>query len=172
MIKNAALQRGCLVWCSIQQINKKKILTSCTALLSSVTLTKGNPSHELPNINRPSNAQPENTLDHYYTTISSASYAVSHATLGHSYHVTVHLVPAYRQKLNLLWGYQRSGTVKLWRILFFIHSYSHSYTLSTLQNRTWHTYILSSSPKLAGLLLSWCATTILFCCGVIPFFWR
>ncbi|XP_062413965.1 uncharacterized protein LOC134105619 [Pungitius pungitius] len=43
----------------------------------------------------------ENTLDHCYTTASRAYYTVPPAALGHSDHVMVHLIPAYRQKLKL-----------------------------------------------------------------------
>lgn len=42
----------------------------------------------------------ENILDHCYTTVSSACHAVPRAALGHSDHVMIHLIPAYRQKLK------------------------------------------------------------------------
>ncbi|XP_035286554.1 uncharacterized protein LOC118234254 [Anguilla anguilla] len=43
----------------------------------------------------------ENTLDHCYSTINRAYHAVPRAALGHSDHIIVHLIPAYRQKLKL-----------------------------------------------------------------------
>ena len=43
----------------------------------------------------------ENTLDHCYTTLKKAYHAVPRAALGHSDHVMVHLIPAYRQKFKL-----------------------------------------------------------------------
>ncbi|KAK0134739.1 hypothetical protein N1851_029630 [Merluccius polli] len=43
----------------------------------------------------------ENILDHCYTTVRDAYHAVPRAALGHSDHVMVHLISAYRQKLKL-----------------------------------------------------------------------
>ena len=43
----------------------------------------------------------QNILDYCYTTVSSAYHAVPRAALGLLHHVMVHLIPAYRQKLNL-----------------------------------------------------------------------
>ena len=43
----------------------------------------------------------DNILDHCYTTVSSAYHAVPRAALGHSDHIMVHLIPAYRQELKL-----------------------------------------------------------------------
>ena len=65
---------------------------------------RGNLSHELPKyrqlIKCPTREE-ENTLDPCYTTLKKAHPAVPRAALGHSYHVMVHLIPAYRQKFKL-----------------------------------------------------------------------
>ncbi|KAK0131206.1 putative RNA-directed DNA polymerase from transposon BS [Merluccius polli] len=64
---------------------------------------KGNLTHDLPKyrqvIKCPTRG--ENILDHCYTTVRDAYHAVPRAALGHSDHVMVHLIPAYRQKLKL-----------------------------------------------------------------------
>lgn len=56
-----------------------------------------------------------NILDHCYTTVSSAYPVIPHTALGFSDHVTIHLIPAYRQKnfLNLC-----SGLMRLWGICY------------------------------------------------------
>ena len=64
---------------------------------------KGNLTHNLPKyrqvIKCPTRG--ENILDHCYTTVRDAYHAVPRAALGHSDHVMVPLIPAYRQKLKL-----------------------------------------------------------------------
>ncbi|KAK0140802.1 hypothetical protein N1851_022205 [Merluccius polli] len=64
---------------------------------------KGNLTHDLPKyrqvIKCPTRG--ENILDHCYTTVRDAYHAIPRAALGHSDHVMVHLIPAYRQKLKL-----------------------------------------------------------------------
>ncbi len=64
---------------------------------------KGNLSHELPKYRQliKCPTREENILDHCYTTVSRAYHAIPWAALGHSDHVMVHLIPAYRQKLKL-----------------------------------------------------------------------
>ena len=64
---------------------------------------KGNLTRELPKYRQyiKCPTREENILDHCYTTVSSAYHAVPRAALGHSDHVMVHLIPAYRQKLKL-----------------------------------------------------------------------
>ncbi|CAG6021268.1 unnamed protein product [Menidia menidia] len=64
---------------------------------------KGNLTHELPKYRQliKCPTREDNILDHCYTTISNAYHAVPRAALGHSDHVMVHLIPAYRQKLKL-----------------------------------------------------------------------
>ncbi|XP_035282188.1 uncharacterized protein LOC118231922 [Anguilla anguilla] len=64
---------------------------------------KGNLSHELPKYHQliKCPTREENTLDHCYSTINRAYHAVPRAALGHSDHIIVHLIPAYRQKLKL-----------------------------------------------------------------------
>ncbi|CAG5851099.1 unnamed protein product [Menidia menidia] len=64
---------------------------------------KGNHTHELPKYRQliKCPTREDNILDHCYTTISNAYHAVPRAALGHSDHVMVHLIPAYRQKLKL-----------------------------------------------------------------------
>ena len=64
---------------------------------------KGNLTHELPKYRQfiKCPTREENILDHCYTTVSSAYHAVPRAALGHSDHVMIHLIPAYRQKLKL-----------------------------------------------------------------------
>ena len=68
-----------------------------------VDYNKGNLTHDLPKyrqvIKCPNRG--ENILDHCYTTVRDAYHAVPRAALGHSDHVIVHLIPAYRQKLKL-----------------------------------------------------------------------
>ncbi|KAK0146722.1 hypothetical protein N1851_013929 [Merluccius polli] len=64
---------------------------------------KGNLTHDLPKyrqvIKCPTRG--EKILDQCYTTVRDAYHAVPRAALGHSDHVMVHLIPAYRQKLKL-----------------------------------------------------------------------
>ena len=64
---------------------------------------RGNLSHELPKYRQliKCPTREENTLDHCYTTLKKAYHAIPRAALGHSDHVMVHLIPAYRQKLKL-----------------------------------------------------------------------
>ncbi|CAG5929491.1 unnamed protein product [Menidia menidia] len=64
---------------------------------------KGNVTHELPKYRQliKCPTREDNILDHCYTTISNAYHAVPRTALGHSDHVMVHLIPAYRQKLKL-----------------------------------------------------------------------
>ncbi|CAG6022009.1 unnamed protein product, partial [Menidia menidia] len=64
---------------------------------------KGNLTHELPKYRQliKCPTREENILDHCYTPITNAYHAVPRAALGHSDHVMVHLIPAYRQKLKL-----------------------------------------------------------------------
>src|SRR4029434_3536713 len=64
---------------------------------------KGNLTRELPKYKQfiKCPTREENILDHCYTTVSSAYHAVPRAALGFAYHVMVHLIPAYRQKLKL-----------------------------------------------------------------------
>ncbi|XP_035286690.1 uncharacterized protein LOC118234332 [Anguilla anguilla] len=64
---------------------------------------KGNLSHELPKYHQliKCPTREENTLDHCYSTINHAYHAIPRAALGHSDHIIVHLIPAYRQKLKL-----------------------------------------------------------------------
>ncbi|TWW59225.1 Transposable element [Takifugu flavidus] len=65
---------------------------------------QSNLSYELPGykqfIKCPTRA--ENTLDHCYTTVKDAYWAIPRAALGLSDHVMVHLIPTYRQKLKLI----------------------------------------------------------------------
>ena len=63
---------------------------------------KGNLTQELPKYRQfiKCPTREGNTLDHCYSTISKAYHAVPRAALGHSDHVMVHLIPAYRQKLK------------------------------------------------------------------------
>ncbi len=64
---------------------------------------KGNLSHELPKYRQliKCPTREGNILDHCYSTVSRAYHAVPRAALGHSDHLLVHLIPAYRQKLKL-----------------------------------------------------------------------
>ncbi len=64
---------------------------------------KGNLSHELPKYRQLIKCltREENMLNHCLTTINRVNHAVPRAALGHSDHVMVHLIPAYRQKLKL-----------------------------------------------------------------------
>ena len=39
-------------------------------------------------------------MAHCYTTVSGAYHEVPHTVLCHSYHIMVHLITAYRQKLK------------------------------------------------------------------------
>lgn len=43
----------------------------------------------------------EKTMDHIYTTVSTAYRAVAHAALRLSDHIMSHLIPAYKQRLKL-----------------------------------------------------------------------
>ncbi|KAG7498097.1 hypothetical protein JOB18_048678 [Solea senegalensis] len=63
---------------------------------------KGNLTHKLPKYRQfiKSPTREENILDHCYTTVRDA-YHAPHAALGHSDHVMVHLITAYRQYLKL-----------------------------------------------------------------------
>ncbi len=64
---------------------------------------KGNLSHKLPKYRQfiKCPTREENILDHCYTTVSRAYHAIPRAAIGHSDHVTVYLIPAYKQKLKL-----------------------------------------------------------------------
>ena len=69
-----------------------------------------------PNTDSLLNAPWENILDRYYTTVRNA---IPCAALGHSDHVMVHLIRAYRQKLKICKPVvmtTSSGPVKLRRI--------------------------------------------------------
>ena len=72
-------------------------------LFSYRDFNKGNLTHNLPKyrqvIKCPTRG--ENILDHCYTTVRDAYHAVPRAALGHTDHVMVHLILAYRQKLKL-----------------------------------------------------------------------
>ncbi|XP_061598249.1 NLR family CARD domain-containing protein 3-like [Cololabis saira] len=64
---------------------------------------KGNLSHELPKYRQliKCPTREGKILDHCYSTVSRAYHAVPRAALGHSDHLMVHLIPAYKQKLKL-----------------------------------------------------------------------
>ena len=61
---------------------------------------KGNLTHELPKYKQfiKCPTRQENILDHCYTTVRDAYHAVPCAALGHSDHVMVHLILAYRRE--------------------------------------------------------------------------
>ncbi|KAK3521054.1 hypothetical protein QTP86_014749, partial [Hemibagrus guttatus] len=65
---------------------------------------KANLSHELPKFKQHISCptRDKNILDHCYTTIKDAYRSVPRAALGLSDHCLVHLLPTYRQNLNLL----------------------------------------------------------------------
>src|SRR4029434_208626 len=64
---------------------------------------KGNLTRELPKYKQfiKCPTREENILAHVYTQVNTAHHAITRDTLGHSDHVMVHLIPAYRQKLKL-----------------------------------------------------------------------
>ncbi|XP_053272124.1 uncharacterized protein LOC128430166 isoform X2 [Pleuronectes platessa] len=86
----------------IQRVKRRREHKSSTVIVLG-DFNKANLSHKLPEYKQlvKCPTRGEKTLDHCYSTISKAYHAVSHPALGRSDHVLIHLIPAYRQKLNI-----------------------------------------------------------------------